>query len=210
MKWAKNKRITENIAVIRRARSSVYIRQKEKRQREEQESPTEDQRLVLRDPSSRIKETCLWLGNVRSTQPAQQPVGGLYTRSHQPTQPQGHKTTHVYEGHNTSSERKRIGSGSLAGRLIKVHRPGQIRKMCVQINLLFSCGHRSFDRLDNCRNLGVTCFGPSSKHRDTNVEEECDECTKKHSDTTSGVRKEDPWGRDSPWYGKQNGQHLSK
>jgi len=43
---------------------------------------------------------------------------------------------------------------------------GQSANMCVQVVFLFQCGHRGFDKVDRCSELGRSCFGPGSKSRD--------------------------------------------
>lgn len=92
--------------------------------------------------------------------------------------------------------------------------------MCVQINNLFSCGHRSFRRFDNCPQLGQTCFGAGSNHKDNAVNRVCKDCKFRESQgqgqsqsntpdggtpTSNGeeaggpAERRDPWWEGDPW-----------
>lgn len=48
--------------------------------------------------------------------------------------------------------------------------------MCIQINSLFTCGHRSFRRFDNCPRFGKACYGAGSNHQDEVVATICTDC----------------------------------
>lgn len=94
--------------------------------------------------------------------------------------------------------------------------------MCVQINNIFSCGHRSFKRFDNCPKFGQTCLGAGSNHEDQTVNQVCKDCkfresrdqsqSQSQSNTPDGsspdsngeggggpAERKDPWGEGDPW-----------
>lgn len=90
--------------------------------------------------------------------------------------------------------------------------------MCTQINNLFSCGHRSFKRYDNCPLFGQTCFGAGGNHKDEGVAGICKDCKFRESRSQSqtstpgagspdssgeGGRAvadvKDPWGEGDPY-----------
>lgn len=49
--------------------------------------------------------------------------------------------------------------------------------MCNQVNYLYTCGHRSFKRFDNCPRFGQGCFGAGgSNHKDEGLDEACHDC----------------------------------
>ncbi|KAK1827667.1 hypothetical protein QBC39DRAFT_266531 [Podospora conica] len=64
--------------------------------------------------------------------------------------------------------------------------------MCMQIDFVFSCGHRSFAKFDNCINFGSTCYGASGNHLDQPVAEICRECQLRKSQS-NGAHQRDPF-----------------
>lgn len=89
--------------------------------------------------------------------------------------------------------------------------------MCVQIDHVFTCGHRSFKRFDNCSRFGTTCFGAGPNHRTEAVAIICKDCKGREllgqSSTPSGgspdsngssvEERKDPWGEGDPWKRKK-------
>ncbi|KAK1759727.1 hypothetical protein QBC47DRAFT_357563 [Echria macrotheca] len=67
------------------------------------------------------------------------------------------------------------------------------RVMCVQYDYVFSCGHRSFARFDNCPNLGRTCYGASGTHGDLPVHSVCQECRLRAADPKRYSPDNDPY-----------------
>lgn len=65
--------------------------------------------------------------------------------------------------------------------------------MCQQINLLYTCGHRSFLRFDNCAYLGRGCYGAGGKHRDEEVHDLCGACKAKALNPNPPIREDDPY-----------------
>lgn len=65
--------------------------------------------------------------------------------------------------------------------------------MCVQIDFVFRCGHRSFAKFDNCINFGRTCYGASGNHLDHPINEICRECQLRALDPNPGARLNDPY-----------------
>ena len=65
--------------------------------------------------------------------------------------------------------------------------------MCHQYDWLFSCGHRSFAKYDNCPNFGQTCLGASGNHLDWPVQGICRECQLRASDPNPNARMNDPY-----------------
>jgi len=82
--------------------------------------------------------------------------------------------------------------------------------MCIQIDFVFTCGHRGFDKFDNCKHFGTSCLGASGKHRDNPVQDVCNDCKNR---TTVGVGngqersngQKDPWWDGDPWRSKRKG-----
>ncbi|KAL1875827.1 hypothetical protein Daus18300_003018 [Diaporthe australafricana] len=84
--------------------------------------------------------------------------------------------------------------------------------MCVQVNNLFKCGHRAFDKFDNCPEFGKSCFGAGGKHKDVAVDRVCHDCKQRESHANSPAagtpessgegasgEKKDPWWEGDPW-----------
>lgn len=86
----------------------------------------------------------------------------------------------------------------------------------MQIDNLFSCGHRSFKRFDNCPHFGQTCFGAGSTHKDEAVAQVCKDCKFREiqghgqghtpaggspdsNGEGSAMEKKDPWWDGDPW-----------
>ncbi len=75
--------------------------------------------------------------------------------------------------------------------------------MCKQIDYVFSCGHRSFAKFDNCVNFGNGCFGANGNHLEHHVANICKECE---------MRKLSPqmYGHNDPYRQQQDrGQQQS-
>lgn len=89
-------------------------------------------------------------------------------------------------------------------------------EMCIQIDNMFSCGHRSFKRFDNCERFGTTCFGAGPNHRNETVLSVCKDCKAREklgqsttpvtplggSPSSNGSAPEErkiPWGAGDPW-----------
>ncbi|KAK3381632.1 hypothetical protein B0H63DRAFT_524333 [Podospora didyma] len=47
--------------------------------------------------------------------------------------------------------------------------------MCLQMDYLFTCGHRGFAKFDNCANFGLTCYGAGGNHQDLLVQDVCND-----------------------------------
>lgn len=92
--------------------------------------------------------------------------------------------------------------------------------MCVQINNLFTCGHRSFKRFDNCPRFGQACLGAGSNHRDESAAKICKDCLFREEHLQGGSAtpdggtpdssgsggggggveaRKDPWWDGDPW-----------
>lgn len=95
--------------------------------------------------------------------------------------------------------------------------------MCTQINNLFTCGHRSFKRFDNCPRFGQSCFGAGSNHKDHAATAVCKDCRfreealQRHGSSTAASTpdggtpdssasggsasdgRKDPWWDGDPW-----------
>lgn len=54
--------------------------------------------------------------------------------------------------------------------------------MCVQIDLLYACKHRSFIRFEYCPELGRTCYGAGGKHHEEAVQVICGTCKQRRGD----------------------------
>jgi hypothetical protein len=68
--------------------------------------------------------------------------------------------------------------------------------MCMQVDYLFTCGHRCFWHLESCRNFGTgsqTCFGAGGQHRDEPIDQICADCKVRRLDPNPGARKHDPY-----------------
>lgn len=49
--------------------------------------------------------------------------------------------------------------------------------MCVQVDYVYTCGHRAFKRFDNCARFGQDCFGAGANHKDEPVADRvCFDC----------------------------------
>lgn len=49
--------------------------------------------------------------------------------------------------------------------------------MCVQVDHVYTCGHRAFKRFDNCARFGQDCFGAGANHKDEPVADRvCFDC----------------------------------
>ncbi len=75
--------------------------------------------------------------------------------------------------------------------------------MCVQIDFVWECGHRAFDRFINCANFGTSCLGNTGKHRDNMVAGECKDCKMRELIQNQPGYRKDPWGADDPFKGKR-------
>lgn len=85
--------------------------------------------------------------------------------------------------------------------------------MCIQIDNLFQCGHRSFKRFDNCPRFGASCLGAGPNHKTEAVLIICKDCKAREklgqsttplggSPSSNGSATEDrkdPWGTGDPW-----------
>jgi len=77
--------------------------------------------------------------------------------------------------------------------------------MCLQIDNVFQCGHRGFDKFDNCKDFGSSCLGASGKHRDNPVADICRDCKNRKVTVAivggagSSSEKKDPWWDGDPW-----------
>lgn len=95
--------------------------------------------------------------------------------------------------------------------------------MCLQINNLYTCGHRSFKRFDNCSRFGQGCFGAGgSNHKNELQARVCHDCKIREAresesqfqtytsdggspDSNGGgggggvLDKKDPWWEGDPW-----------
>lgn len=74
--------------------------------------------------------------------------------------------------------------------------------MCMQIDYVFSCGHRSFAKFDNCPNFGRTCYGAGGNHLEQPVAEICRECELRKSGSNTSAHQRDPFQVRSKGKGK--------
>ena len=80
--------------------------------------------------------------------------------------------------------------------------------MCTQFNFLFKCGHRGFDKFENCANFGRSCYGAGGKHKDKIVPDICNDCkARARLDQGGGdtEKPKDPWWDDDPWRKRRKG-----
>ncbi|CAN8097969.1 unnamed protein product [Discula destructiva] len=92
-----------------------------------------------------------------------------------------------------------------------------MRKMCVQVDSLFACGHRSFKRFDNCPQFGITCLGAGPDHTVVVAARKCHDCKardkQRHRQTSPGGspnrgrgsigEENDPWAKGDLWKKKK-------
>ncbi len=74
--------------------------------------------------------------------------------------------------------------------------------MCITVDNVFTCGHRSFQRLLWCKQLGFTCFGPQSRYnKEEKVDRICSHCEwREHLQANHPeYYKADGWGKDDPY-----------
>ena len=79
--------------------------------------------------------------------------------------------------------------------------------MCIQYNFLFKCGHRGFDKFENCANFGQSCFGAGGRHKDKIVPDICNDCKARARIAQEGDngKEKDPWWDDDPWRKRRKG-----
>ncbi|KAK3365449.1 hypothetical protein B0H63DRAFT_405593 [Podospora didyma] len=65
--------------------------------------------------------------------------------------------------------------------------------MCLQMDYLFTCGHRGFAKFDNCANFGLTCYGAGGNHQDLLVQDVCNDCKRRVYDPNPNGRSNDPY-----------------
>lgn len=86
--------------------------------------------------------------------------------------------------------------------------------MCVQLDSLYACGHRSFKRFDNCPQFGMTCLGAGPNHTNVAVARDCDDCKVRRVARPAGESpdsggggssggEKDPWAEGDPWKKKR-------
>ncbi len=71
--------------------------------------------------------------------------------------------------------------------------------MCVQHDFLFQCGHRGFDKFENCPRFGTSCLGASGHHRDNPIADICSDCKTRKITHQPPRGTKDPWGKDDPF-----------
>ncbi|KAK3360890.1 hypothetical protein B0T24DRAFT_540060 [Lasiosphaeria ovina] len=65
--------------------------------------------------------------------------------------------------------------------------------MCLQIDYLFTCGHRNFAKFDKCADFGLTCYGAGGNHEDKPVQDVCRDCKIRTYDPNPDGRSNDPY-----------------
>ncbi|KUI69942.1 hypothetical protein VM1G_05239 [Cytospora mali] len=90
--------------------------------------------------------------------------------------------------------------------------------MCTQINVVFTCGHRAFNRFDNCPRFGKSCLGAGANHKDVRVDRMCNDCKFRESQANTpdgwspdsngeggggSEKKADPWWDNDPRRGEE-------
>jgi hypothetical protein len=89
---------------------------------------------------------------------------------------------------------------------------GVCPKMCVQVNSRYTCGCRTFKRIDPCKYFPQSCAGPSGNHADEPTWEVCDTHKQRLDDALDGRGMvADPWGEGDPYKtGKKNEDKKKK
>ncbi|KAK4189361.1 hypothetical protein QBC35DRAFT_145478 [Podospora australis] len=65
--------------------------------------------------------------------------------------------------------------------------------MCTQYDWVFSCGHHSFAKFDNCQYFGTKCFGAGGNHLPWHKDEICSDCKLRPLDPNPHAQANDPY-----------------